>query len=117
MEIERSEQAGAQIFTPIGRIDSRTAAEFEESLLPNISSGLEKIIVDFSKLEFMSSAGLRVILMAAKRLKAKGFFALCGMSDNIKEVFVVSGFAKIITISDDLASALEEMGSGEPVGD
>ena len=106
MEINRSEMDGSIIFTPIGRIDSRTAAEFETELLSAISSGEESVIIDFSQLNFMSSAGLRVVLIVAKRLKKNGFFALCGMSDTIREVFDVSGFSKILTVVEDLDAAL-----------
>jgi len=117
MEISQSEIDNAYVFKPVGRVDSRTAAEFEQTLLSAISEGQDKVIVDFTELNFMSSAGLRVVLMAAKRLNKKGFFALCGMSDNIREVFEVSGFSKILTITIDLSAALETLKAKEAGSD
>ena len=110
MEFEEEQHDGIHVLKPKGRVDSRTAAEFEAKLLGLIETGSEAIAVDFAELEFMSSAGLRVILMAAKRLKANGAFALCGLSEPIMEVFQVSGFAKMLTIHDDLGAVFAAQG-------
>lgn len=82
-----------------GRIDSTTAKELESKLIPMISSGTRKLVVDFAKVDFISSAGLRVLLLVAKKLKqAEGKIALCCLKDTIKEVFDISGFSSIIPI-------------------
>ena len=107
MEFDQEKHGEVQVLRPKGRIDSRTAAEFETKLLGLIESGSETIVVDFAVLDFMSSAGLRVILMGAKRLKAKGSFSLCGLSEPIQEVFQVSGFAKMLSIHENLDAALD----------
>lgn len=82
-----------------GRIDSNTAASFEKQLLGSIEGGEADLLVDFRDVDFVSSAGLRVMLMAAKRVKAaKGRLIICGLSDSITRVFEVSGFLSIFTI-------------------
>jgi anti-sigma B factor antagonist len=82
-----------------GRIDSATSKELETKLIPMINSGIRKLVVDFAKVDFISSAGLRVMLLAAKKLKqANGKMALCCLKDTIKEVFDISGFSSIIPI-------------------
>lgn len=87
---------------PEGRIDSVTAEAFQASLLP-ILEGVAAIAIDGSKLAYVSSAGLRVFLMAAKTMKTKGgTLAICGLPPSVEEVFVISGFSKIIPIHADL---------------
>ena len=82
-----------------GRIDSATSKDLETKLVPMINSGTRKLVVDFAKVAFISSAGLRILLLVAKKLKqANGKFALCCMRDTIKEVFDISGFSSIIPI-------------------
>ena len=64
-------------------------------------------MVDFSALTYVSSAGLRVILMAAKRVKqSQGKLVLFGLSPQVREVFEISGFLKILDVVDDRAAAL-----------
>jgi len=82
-----------------GRIDSTTSKELEAKLIPMVDSGIRKLVVDFSRVDFISSAGLRILLMSAKKLKqANGKMALCCLKDSIKEVFEISGFSAIIPI-------------------
>ena len=79
MEIEVSDHDGVLAIAPQGRLDSNSAPELEELLLGRIESGNTKMIVDFSAIHYVSSAGLRVLLMAAKRTRAaNGSFALAG---------------------------------------
>ena len=82
MEIEVSDHDGVLAIAPQGRLDSNSAPELEELLLGRIESGNKKMIVDFSAIHYVSSAGLRVLLMAAKRTRAaNGSFAIHSMSD------------------------------------
>ncbi|WP_142848224.1 STAS domain-containing protein [Telmatospirillum sp. J64-1] len=89
------------VFAPQGRIDSNNAAEAESTIIGNIDGGAERVVFDFGQLDYISSAGLRVILVAAKKIKAKrGKLAICSMKASIREVFEMSGFLSILTVCD-----------------
>ena len=85
---------------------ARTRA-FESIIMDHIGNGELHLIVDFSRLAFISSSGMRVLFIAAKKLKAsKGKLVLCQMQDHILEVFHISGFDQIIPIRDSRQSAM-----------
>jgi anti-anti-sigma factor len=87
------------ILRPQGRLDSGTGSAFEKELLAHIDGGAQKLLLDFSKLQYISSAGLRIVLLAAKRMKASGGrIALCSLNRQINEVFEISGFSSILDI-------------------
>lgn len=90
-----------------GRMDAMTAPEFEAECMRWIEKGDTHLIVDFSGLEYISSAGLRVILGVGKKLKAQGgSLSFGGMSGMVKEVFDISGFASIFSVHDSMEAAL-----------
>ena len=90
-----------------GRVDSTNAREFEDMIRSAIEDGDRAVIVDFEGLVYISSAGLRAVLVTAKDLwKRKASFALCSLPEMVREVFEVSGFDKIITIHPSRADAL-----------
>ena len=109
-----AEHQGDVLFLGLsGRLDSNQAAELETSFLETVA-GANKILLDFKGLEFISSAGLRVILMTAKRTKqAGGHLALFGLNANILKVFRVSGFLKILQVFDTREQALEFVNAPE----
>ena len=81
-----------------GRLDTTTAPQLEEALKENMD-GVETLTLDMEKLEYVSSAGLRVLLAAQKRMNAvKGTMVLRNVCDDIKEVFEITGFCDILTI-------------------
>lgn len=80
-----------------GRLDTTTAPLLEEELKQNIS-GVTKLIFDFEKLEYLSSAGLRVLLATQKVMNKQGEMVICNVNDVISEVFEVTGFSDILTI-------------------
>ena len=80
-----------------GRLDTQTAPELENEL-DNILSGLKELTFDMTNLEYVSSAGLRVILKAQKAMNAQGSMKLTGVNDSIMEVFDITGFLDILTI-------------------
>lgn len=93
-----------------GRIDGSNAAAFEESVRAAISDGDRAVIMDLEKLSYISSAGLRVLLMIAKNLSGRDAkLALCAMSDQIREVIEISGFDKIIPVHPSKAEALASL--------
>jgi len=81
-----------------GRVDSVTAPDLEAAVL-GVPADAKSIIFDFKNLEYVSSAGLRVILLAQKRMNSiEGIFKIIHCADNIKEILEMTGFASIITI-------------------
>lgn len=80
-----------------GRLDTTTAPMLEADLKQSIS-GVEKLIFDFTELEYLSSAGLRVLLAAQKVMNKQGEMVVRNVNDTIAEIFEVTGFADILTI-------------------
>lgn len=81
-----------------GRLDSSTAPEFEKAIDDTLAGGAKSLVLDFSELVYTSSAGLRVILKAQKAMSKLGGMKLVGVSDDIKEVFDITGFLDILTL-------------------
>ena len=80
-----------------GRLDTMTAPELEAELNKSMA-GAESLTLDFSKLDYISSAGLRVLLSAHKAMSAKGGMKVTHANEIVQEVFEVTGFADILTI-------------------
>lgn len=99
MEIIEKRQNDYTVFKLTGRLDSNTSLGFEKKLFDAIESGAHQMILDFEDLDYISSAGLRVILKATKNLKnTDGRLVLCAMQDYVKEVFEISGFDSFLPI-------------------
>ena len=106
-EIGESREGEVLVLTPVGRIDSSVARDFEDFLSRRVAEGNKHIVVDFSTLTFISSAGMRVLLLTAKKIRVqKGSLYLCNMRDSIREIFSISGFDRIIRICATLVEAL-----------
>lgn len=102
-----SELQSPALLCPSGRIDANNSERFESEMLEQLSQSPKGLVMDFSEIGYVSSAGLRVVLLAAKKVKAAGgTFVLCGISPAVLEVFRVSGFLSILTVTPDRASAL-----------
>ncbi len=100
------ETDGIQLINLSGRLDSATSNVFESSLQKLFENQGNLVTINFSGLDYISSAGLRVILMVAKRAKqAKGRLVLFGLQPHVKEVFEISGFLKILEVVNDQAEA------------
>ncbi|MEK3881874.1 STAS domain-containing protein [Paenibacillus sp. PL2-23] len=105
MNIQATEQDGVTIIPLEGRLDGSNATVAEAAFLQLLSEGRERFVFDFSNLQYISSAGLRVILVAAKKLRAsKGSMVCAALSEQVYDVFEMSGFTNIL----DLASTKEE---------
>jgi anti-anti-sigma factor len=110
MEIKEDKIDGQIVVSLSGRIDSTAAVEFEERLIQVIDTGCKNLVVDFLKIQFISSAGLRVLLLAAKKLKPYGGkVLLCNMSKDVREVFDISGFSTIFDIHETISDALKSI--------
>jgi anti-sigma B factor antagonist len=105
MEITTSKFDRFSVVNPFGKIDAFNAPQLEESLNDLLNRGEKNVIIDFSGVSYISSAGLRVLLVTAKRLHSDGQFALCQLKREVLEIIEMVGFTKIINLYDDLESA------------
>ena len=96
------------VITVEGRMDAVSAPEFEKFLNGLIDEGALKVIVDFEGLDYISSAGLRSVLITAKKIQSKGGeILIVSLHDTVKEIFEISGFSTIIPIHASVDAALE----------
>ena len=97
---------GIQHLKLIGRLDSSTFLSLEKTINSLYQSADDKVLIDFSSLSYISSSGLRLILVAAKRARqVGGRLLLCELSPAVREVFEISGFLKIMETVDSKALA------------
>ncbi len=109
MEINEEKQGDIKVFKIKGRLDSKTSPEFEEKIIESSQDGTTKMIFDFKDLEYISSAGLRVILKATKEMKkTDGLIVLCSMQDYVKEVFEIAGFDTFLSIEETFDDAVKK---------
>ncbi len=112
IEVNVERQGGVLSAAVAGRVDGSNVMQFEESVKGAIEDGDRAVVLDMENLTYISSAGLRAILMTAKLLQNQNTkFMLCSLSQSIREVFEVSGFDKIINIQADRTQALATIGS------
>ena len=97
MTIEKAITGTSATLKIVGRLDTSTAPELEAAI-DGCSAGLTELVLDCSALEYVSSAGLRVILKAQKMMNAQGTMKLTHVNETIMEVFDITGFADILTI-------------------
>jgi anti-anti-sigma factor len=109
MEISTRTNGDIHIVGIAGSLDSGTSPEAQKSLESVVTSA-KKVALDFSRLDYISSAGLRVLLGAAKQLRAKGgSLGMFGLNQSVREVFEISGFASILPVYQSEADALGRM--------
>lgn len=97
MEIIKTQNGTDLTIAIEGRLDTMTAPQLEAEVKGSID-GITNLTLDFAKLEYVSSAGLRVILAAQKIMNAQGDMKILNVSDDVMEVFEITGFADILTI-------------------
>lgn len=99
MDIQQVKKNDILIIRLNGRLDSNSSQDFEQLLLSLIESGNKKISLDFGRLEYISSAGLRALLVAQKKIKnISGGLSLFSLNENILEIFETSGFSSLFEI-------------------
>ena len=110
MTITPETTAQATIVPLLGQINSANAGALEAQLLTLVDGGVRQLVLDFAALDYISSAGLRLVLVVAKRLKQDGGkLVLCGMQAHIREVFDISGFLAILNVVETRAEALASL--------
>jgi anti-sigma B factor antagonist len=108
LEIIEEKQDAISFFKLNGRLDSNTSQGLEEKVFGAILDGSKNMVIDFKDIDYISSAGLRVILKATKALhREKGKIMLCSMQDYVKEVFEIAGFDTFLPIVGSMDEALD----------
>ncbi len=98
MEVELNEEQSRLFMKIEGRLDTKTAPELEEKINKMIEQ-VSSIFMDFTELEYISSAGLRVLLRTHKAMKAKkGSLVIRGANEEVREVFTITGFSDILRL-------------------
>ena len=109
MQISTRTSNDIHIVAITGSLDSTTAPEAQKSL-DAVVGGARKVALDFSQLDYISSAGLRILLGAAKQLRGKGgTLGMFGLNQSVREVFEISGFSSILSVYQSEAEALGAM--------
>jgi len=108
MQITRKEEKGVHVFSLDGRFDAHSAGDVEKELNLAISKGARNLLLDMDSVEYISSAGLRVLLAVAKKLKKEeGEIKLCCLKPYVKEVFDIAGFTQIFKIYNTAEEAIQ----------
>lgn len=97
MNIQQTRNGNELVVALEGRLDTVTAPELEAALKDALE-GVETLILDFEKLDYISSAGLRVLLVAQKTMSQQGSMKIRNVNEIIREVFDVTGFSDFLTI-------------------
>ena len=117
MQLQESEVGNILILEPEGHLDTAAAGPLEQDILQRIEGGARHILLDCSRLEYVNSSGLKVILIAAKKLDSLGGkLVLCGLAPNVLMIFEMIGFTKILSIHGTREEALAALQDGVNVG-
>ena len=99
---------GLLVVSPSGKLDSGNTQAFEESLLAQMDAPVRGVLFDFSQLDYISSAGLRVILRTLKQFQTQGLrFMLAGLNPLVREIFEIAGFLAFFEVYDTVGEALK----------
>lgn len=106
MNVETTHSGTTAVAVVSGRIDSSSAKDFNDELSAVIAAGANALVLDCTSLRYMSSAGLRVLLIAIRKTTAAGGgLALCAVQDHVREVLEVSGFVRLARVFDTVEEA------------
>ena len=95
---------------PSGRIDTTTSGSLDQAVRRIVDAGARDIVVDFAGVDYISSAGLRVFLVLAKRMRdLRGRLALCGMPEPVSQVFRLAGFMPLFQVEPSRDAALAKL--------
>lgn len=111
MDVQVQQDEYKVVITVSGKLDAVTAQDFDKAVCAPVEDGPARIVLDCSNLDYLSSAGLRAVLMLAKRVKAKGGqLRIAGMQGAAKEVFEISGFHTIFAMDESVDAAVSAFG-------
>ena len=110
MDFQTKTENNAVVIAISGRLDAVTSPEYEKRIRELIDSRNSKFVVDFEQLDYISSAGLRALLLMAKLLKEKdGGVCFANVRGNVRSVFDMSGFLEIFKMEDSVKAALDAL--------
>ena len=110
MEITETKAADVMTIALKGRLDAATSKTTEDRILKTIESGERRLVLDLGGLSYVSSVGLRVLMVTAKRMKSvQGKLAVCSLQPSVKEVFEIAGFLTIFRVFETCAQASKEL--------
>ena len=113
MQLGPKRFADAIALFPHGRIDHATADDFRVALTPHLAgcqAGGDRLVLDFSAVEYISSVGLRVLILASKQVKKQGgALAVCGLQPVVREIFEISRFNLVLDVFPALRAALARL--------
>ncbi|MDA0325451.1 MAG: STAS domain-containing protein [Verrucomicrobia bacterium] len=108
VQIHTAKESNGTVVQLQGKVDATSAPSVEQALVGVIDQGEKRLVLDCAGLDFISSAGLRSLLLAVKKMKAAGgAISLAALQPNVKEVFDISGFSALFTIHGSKADALK----------
>ena len=111
MEFLSRKENGGTVVALVGRLDAVTAPEYERRVQELLAGDETRLVLDLERLDYISSAGLRGLLMTAKLLKARhGQVRFANVTGNVRSVFDMSGFANMFPIEESVAAALSALG-------
>ena len=99
MEIKKNQSGDSLVVEIIGRLDAATAPQLEKELNSSLE-GIKTLTLDFANLEYIASAGLRVLLVAQKRMNKQGSMTIKNVSNEVKEVLDMTGFINFLNIEE-----------------
>jgi anti-sigma B factor antagonist/stage II sporulation protein AA (anti-sigma F factor antagonist) len=110
LKITEDKSEDVKIFRLEGRLDAASAPVLEKKLSELFESSLKYLLIDFSKVDYLSSAGMRLLLSYSKRLKnLEGKLAFCSITEEVMEVIKMAGFERILNIYSKEADALKAL--------
>lgn len=113
MELKQRTHGSTLVLAPAGRIDQSSAAAFEAALAPYVATCTQDsaaLVLDFASVEYLSSVGLRVLMLASRQVAAQGGrIVIAALRPLVKEVFEISRFNLVLTVYDDVAAAAEAL--------
>jgi anti-anti-sigma factor len=112
LEIGETRRDGLLVLTPVGRLDNLTSAAFQERLLVAVRAGTTDLVVDFSDVEYISSAGLRALMTASKHKPEERSIVVAALNSIVGEIFAISRFSEVIPVFDTVEAAVAAHSAG-----
>ncbi len=99
MEIATREHGDATVVELVGRLDTNTSSDAQTAINELLAKGTQKLLIDFAKLDYVNSVGLRLLLATATRMSGSGGeLRLCSLNETVQEVFDISGFSDLLNL-------------------
>jgi anti-anti-sigma factor len=110
MEIRESTEDGVRVVALEGSLDAPSAAEAEDVFLRLLNEGADRVVVDLAQVEYVSSAGIRIVIMLHKGLeKRNGRLALCGLTPFVKDVFAITRLNELLAVHETRDAAVDDL--------